>query len=757
MYSINEDKYGNLWLTTEESLIKLAFSNGVPELTAYSDEDGIGEALFTPNSTFRHGNELYFGTSGGFMAFTPRGKSQRSSQQGSYKIVVTDIMIGDKAYTALDSTMRQRISAYMPEYTKEIVIPPSVDKFGVEFALLAYSNPAHNKYAYKLEGYNNKWQYRDATDRKATFENLPSGTYHLRLKAADNYGYWQEMPYTITVKVLPPWYASWWMFIVYLLFIATAIYLGINWYKEHLKTKNRLQMAVIYTNIAHELLTPLTVISASIDNLRAKAPQFSHDYDTMQGNIHWLTRLLRQILEIRKAQAGRLKLLVAKGNLAEFITDKCDSMAPLLTKKNITLNTDIQPIEGFFDPDKMDKVIYNLLSNATKYTKEGGRIEVALRQEDGKAIITVADNGIGISKEKQKNLYYRFLDGDYRKMGTMGTGIGLSLTRDLVVLHHGNIDCRSEEGHGTTFTVTIPIEATAYKEEETDHTEQAPYKEADRKQIEMTEVVEPATTVEKQPGEKTHSLLIVEDNPELLNLMYNLLSRKYNVFKANNGKKALGVIAKEEIDMVISDVMMPVMDGIELTKQIKGNKDLAQLPVVLLTARTANEQRNEAYTVGADEYITKPFSMDDLLLRIDNIIDNRERIRQKFSRSTDFNVEEQHYNSPDETFIQKAIDCVKTNIKDSEYDRERFASDMCVSSSTLYNKLRALTGQNITGFINSIRLKEACAIARAKPTIQVGELSVMVGFNSPKYFSKCFKKEFGMLLKDYVARLDEVS
>ena len=236
--------------------------------------------------------------------------------------------------------------------------------------------------------------------------------------------------------------------------------------------------------------------------------------------------------------------------------------------------------------------------------------------------------------------------------------------------------------------------------------------------------------------------------------MSQLVGQHYKVYTAKNGEQALNIIHRESLDLVVSDVMMPKMDGIELTRRIKQSDDYAQLPVLLLTARTRDDDRDKAYETGADEYMTKPFKLHDLLLRVRNIIENRERIRRRFTMQTDFVVEEQHYSDPDENFVRKAVDCVRAHLADPDYDRDSFASDMCVSSSTLYNKLRALTGQNITGFISSIRLKEACRIAKANPKITIGELSVKVGFNSPKYFSKCFKKEFGMLLKDYVAQED---
>ena len=450
-----------------------------------------------------------------------------------------------------------------------------------------------------------------------------------------------------------------------------------------------------------------------------------------------------------------MKLLVARGDLSRFVANECESIRPMAGSKNEELIVDCpaEGIDAWFDKDKIDKILYNLLSNAVKYNKEGGRITVTLTADRQQATLKVSDEGIGISKDKMKHLYTRFLDGDYRRMNTHGTGIGLSLTHNLVELHHGKIDCQSREGEGTTFIVTLPITKAAYGEDEIDLT-------ADNKAIdsEQTDQMEELllTNADNEPEnevpdvEKDYSMLIVEDNHDLLELMCKLFAQHYNVYTARNGKQALNTIYKRDLDIVITDVMMPVMDGIELTRKIKDSDDYAQLPVVMLTAKTTDEDKNVGYETGADAYITKPFKMSDLQLRIDSIIRNREHIRKKFSSQTDFKVEEQHYSSPDEVFIQKAIGCVKQHLDDADYDREQFASDMCVSSSTLYNKLRALTGQSVTGFINSIRLKEACRIMRQQPDIKMAELAMEVGFNTPKYFTKLFKKEFGMLPSEYV-------
>lgn len=757
VFAINEDKIGNLWLTTDDALIRLAFNKkGEAETQRYSQKDGLGEMLFMPNATYQYGPEIFFGGKRGIFSIKSDLPQFPSKKTGRGKLLITNIYIDGEAYEDLDSAFRKRISENAPSFIRTITIPASVDKVRFEFALLSYGN--QNKYAYRLEGYDRDWHYTENGWNSATFQNLPSGTYQLYIKATSGDGFWQGIPFPITLHILPPWYQTWWAYLFYLLLLAGIVYGSIRWYKNHLRMVNRRQMNVVLTNIIHELLTPLAIISASIDELRSVAPAYKRQYGLMQNNISRLTRLLRQILEVRKSQAGQLRLKVSESDLAAFVYQTCDNIRPMagIRKNELSIDLPPHPVNAWFDQDKMDKIIYNLLSNALKYNKEGGKVCVSLLTNSGQAVLKVSDEGIGISKDKMKHLYSRFLDGDYRKMNVKGTGIGLSLTNDLVRLHHGTISCESEEGMGTTFTITLPIRKDAYAETEIDKpTDNRLRVEREEPVTASTNEYNPATaspTPDFHPEEKEYAMLIVEDNAELLDLMQRLLSKNYKVLTAKNGRQALNVIHKEELDIVISDVMMPVMDGIELTRRIKESDDFAQLPVILLTAKTCEEDRNEGLLKGADDYLAKPFRIDELQLRVENIIKNRERIRRKFSRQTEFKIEEQHYSSPDELFVQKAISCVKDHLNDGSYDRDSFARDMCVSPSTLYNKLRAITGQNISGFMNSIRLKEACRIARAQPDIQVTELAYKVGFNSARYFTICFKKEFGMLLKEYLEK-----
>ena len=525
--------------------------------------------------------------------------------------------------------------------------------------------------------------------------------------------------------------------------------------------RNRLHMERIYTNITHELLTPLTIISASVEHLRTEEPKYGYDYDMMQLNIQRMVRLLQQILETSKSQAGELKLLVSHGDVMKYIRETATTIEPLMQKKGLefTIKCSPESMMGWIDTDKLDKIIFNLLSNAAKYTGKQGHVELDVKtnKKFDHIIIHVKDNGIGIPKEKQKGLFHRFYDGEYRNYNTFGTGIGLSLTRDLVYLHNGTIDYESGEGKGTTFTVKIPINKEAFNSSQIDEKNKININIPqsvilDFEQLEQKTHEELAE--ERQAEENAYKVLVVEDNVELLMLMNQLLHTKYRIYTASNGREALDVVHSTDLDLIVSDVMMPEMDGYELTRTIKSDADYNHLPIILLTAKIQDSDHQEALLAGADDYITKPFRLSNLQLRIDNIIQNRQRIQREFSsqtiRETEQKVKENP--TPDNAFLQRALQCVNDHLADPDFDRDAFAREMGASASTLYNKLRATTGMNVTSFISDIRMKAIDNIIDQEPDIRVSDLAYKVGFKDPKYFSTVFKKRFGMQPKEYLEK-----
>ncbi|MCD8182614.1 MAG: response regulator [Bacteroides sp.] len=656
-----------------------------------------------------------------------------------------------------------------PGFARKIQLDYRHNNFTVEFSALEYANPDRNRYAYKLDGFDTNWQYTDASKHFAYYNNLKPGDYTLYLRSSNSNGIWNDNTLKMQIIVLPPPWKTWWAYTIYIVLILGAAYYAYLVVRNRIRLRNALHLREMeqakseevnhaklqfFTNITHELLTPLTILSASVDELKHVAPAHKGQYSVMTNNINRLIRLLQQTLEFRKAETGNLKLRVSQGDLALFVQRSLDSFRPLMKKKDMEfrLYCNPKPFEAYFDSDKLDKILYNLLSNASKHNRPGGVVSVELTgNEDGFAGLVVKDNGSGISKEAQKELFKCFYEGDYRKFKTIGTGIGLSLVRDLVVLHHGTITVESEEGHGTAFIVAIPVLHDAYAETEIDDVdvpdvlEDVVGKDVDTD----TDVME---TSNAEVSVSKSALLLVEDNEDLLALMVKLLGHEYSVYTATNGQKALDVVQREDIDLIVSDVMMPVMDGFELCKTIKNNLDTSHIPLILLTAKKLEEDRVEAYESGADAFITKPFNLSVLHARIGNLLKARQRVMKDFKKQLVFEAKELDYTSLDEDFLQRAIECVNRHLNDPEFDQTQLLEEMHTTKSTFFCKLKSLTGLTYSSFIRNIRMKAACRIMEEKKRVRVSELAYAVGYNDPRYFSACFKKELGMQPSEYMEK-----
>ena len=545
--------------------------------------------------------------------------------------------------------------------------------------------------------------------------------------------------------------------------LAVSFFIGRNEYIRRIRIRERNQINAVFTNITHELLTPLTVISASVDKLRDEEPNYGRDYDLMQLNIQRMVRLLQQILETSKSEAGELKLMVAQGDVMRYIRETAECLEPLLLKRKMKFTITCQPesMMGWIDTDKLDKIIYNLLSNAAKYSAENGEvsIKVITNYTYDHIRIIVSDTGEGIPPEKLKHLFDRFYVGHYDQQRTIGTGVGLALTRDLVYLHKGTIDCQSELGKGTVFTVTLPIYKEAFKPEQIDEQHKIDFNIPNNAIIDFKTIVPDinADSDDEDNDDDNYKVLVVEDNPELLMLMQQLLKSYYRVYIAHNGAEALKIVHDKEIDLIVSDVMMPEMDGYELTRTIKGDANYNHLPIILLTAKTQEEDEEEGLEAGADEFLTKPFRLKDLKLRIDNIIENRKRMQTEFSQESAEETRQKVAKplTPDEIFLNRVLEFVHQHLADEDYDRDALAADMGASASTLYNKLRSITGMNVSAFIRDYRMKEARRMAEENPNLRVSDLAYSVGFHDPRYFSTCFKKQFGIQPKEFLDSLNK--
>ena len=768
IFNIIEDNQGNIWLSSNNGLIKLQVSEDVQMalLSTYTTTDGLSSNTFLRNSAVKtQDGELLFGSHNGYDRFYP-DKLQKS--EVSPTVMITDISVFNKSLNEYEPEVRQNMSAKSPDYTKKLTLKHDQNHFSLEFSALTYANPSKNKYAYRLEGYDNEWQYTDASSRIANYSNLRSGKYTFYLKGSNENGLWNDKVDPLVIEILPPPWKTAEAYLLYTFLIVLIFWLIYRMVRNRMKLRERIRMKVLeqskaeeinhaklqfFTNITHEFLTPLTILSASLDELKLIMPGNKELYAVMNTNINRLIRLFQQILEFKKAESGNLKLKVSEGNITDFVKNAIEAFRPLMKKKSMDFNLSCTPenIYGYFDPDKLDKILYNLLSNASKYNREGNLIRVTVSSDESakEIAISVRDNGEGLTEEEVKNLFTRFYEGDYRRYNTTGTGIGLSLTRDLVTLHKGEITVNSKKGEGTEFVVVFPISKDAYLEEQIG----APVIVDVKVKEETHEPIPVDSISEKDKRDKVYTLLLVEDNEDLLSLMVRLLERDYNVLAAVNGKQAIDIISTDDVDLVVSDIMMPEMDGIELCSRIKGQFDYCHIPVLLLTAKNKEEDRIDAYESGADGFLNKPFNTSLLHARIKNLLTKQERIARDFKKQLVFEVQDLNYTSMDEEFIERAIAIVQKNLDDSAFDQQQFMNEMGTSKSTLYKKLKSLTGLNTSAFIRNIRLKAACQILEEKRSVRISELAYAVGFNDPKYFSSCFRKEFGLLPKEYLEQL----
>ncbi len=550
------------------------------------------------------------------------------------------------------------------------------------------------------------------------------------------------------------------LYIIGGIIIIIAIFLFTRWLlNRNMYIKHQLQMGYIYTNATHELLTPLTILGATVEKLRISNPERQKEYDLMDLNIKRSVRLLEQIIENSKSETGEIKLSVSHGDIMQYIKEAAHSIEPLMDSKQVDLTVRCKPesMIGWIDTDKIDKIIFNLLSNSAKFAGKGSRVilDATTNRRYDHAIIRISDNGPGIPKDRLRRIFSRFYEDSYKRNLSFGSGLGLSITYDLVRIHKGTISCQSIEGQGTTFIIDIPINKESFSEDQINET--SPISIPNQMIVEelVTEPQQMSSIQELKADEDASNILIVEENQDLLMLMKQLMQSKYHIYTANNGREALEVIHANNLDLIVSDAKTSEINGYELTTIIKQDAEYAHLPIILLTNNTQDEDRMEALTAGADDIVNKPFKIRELQLRIDNIIANRQRILGDSSQNK-YDITEpimpQQFNGDNE-YIQRAIKCINEHINDTDYDREAFAADMSNSVSTLYNKIRAITGKNVTTFVREIRIKTACRLAKDNPELRVSDIAYSVGFRDPKYFATSFKRVMGIQPKEYFDKL----
>ena len=641
--------------------------------------------------------------------------------------------------------------------------------FSLDFVVSNYISGNHNIFAYTLEGYDKEW-YQSHTQRTASYSNLPAGTYTFLVKAANSDGKWNEQPTKLKIIILPIWYKTWWATLLFIsaFTIITIFIFRYFWMRKSMEAKLQLERMDkerqkevnemklrFFINISHELRTPLTLILAPVQEMLDKVSdrQLHKQLEHVQKNTNRLLHLVNQLMDYRRAELGVFNLKVRPNPIHNIIEKDFLYYDHLAQRKQIVYNFNSN-VEGrtiLCDPDYMELIVNNLLSNAFKYTGEGKNITVTLKEENRKLLLQVKDTGNGIPIDKQGKIFERFYQIDNEHLGS---GIGLSLVQRLVELHHGSIELESEEGVGSTFSVYLPIEESAYLPEEKQNTsnsveEERVYTTNNRDMYvidtESKETVEETIVQEEQRKE---TILIVEDNTDICQYLCEELGKSYHVLKASNGEEALSIVKEQEVDLILTDVMMPIMDGLQLCKQIKQNLRTCHIPIIMLSAKTDLKEQLEGLQVGADDYIPKPFSMTMVAAKIKNLFRTRYRAIEHYSHSLEVEPEKVALNPLDEELLKKAIEIVKKQMDNVEFSTNDFAREMCMSRSNLHIKMKALTGESTNDFIRKMRFNQACKLLQ-EGRYTVSEISGMVGFNTPSYFSTSFKKYFGCLPSEY--------
>ncbi|MCK6619424.1 MAG: response regulator [Calditrichaceae bacterium] len=806
IYGILPDDDGNLWMSTNRGLAKFNPQTGTFRI--YTVEDGLQNNEFNRFAYHKAPDgEMFFGGVKGLNSFYPE-----DIRDDLYlpPLVITNFQYSDPSKTDASTGWTHLATPVSENPTIELSYQTNAVSF--EFNALDYSNIHRNRYAYMMQGLNRDWIYC-GSDRKANFSFLPPGEYVFRVKGANGDGIWNETGASVRLIIHPPWWRTGWAYTIYGLLILGLLYIlrryelnrqqwkhGLELEKvkaEKLKDLDRMKSR-FFANISHEFRTPLTLILGPIEAMdrRISDPEARRDLSMMRRNGQRLLRLINQLLDLSRLEAGKLKLQARPGDLLAFLKGIVFSFESLAKQRKIDLRfqspENLPPV--CFDPDKLEKVLVNLLSNAFKFTPAGGEIIVAVsippvppskggsggappfeEGTGGMLEIRVRDTGPGISPQHLPHIFDRFYSsGEGYSKDQQGSGIGLALTRELVELHHGKISVNSEAGRGAEFTILLPLGKGHLREEELlDEAKPLPFSPSLSKGEAEAIVFESDWGAQNSysspageggaggsagiPGTGGESpiLLIVEDNPDMRAYIRSQLLDYCQVLEAEDGQAGLDIASDTLPDLIISDVMMPKMDGYQLCERLKTDQRTSHIPVILLTAKSSGESKLEGLALGADDYLVKPFDSKELRVRVKNLIGQRRKLRERFGKEIKLQPKDIAITSADEKFLHRAMDIIDRYISDENFSVEQFGREIGLSRGQLHRKLKALTDQSPVDFIRAIRLKRAAQLLE-KRSGTVAEIAYQVGFSDPSYFSRCFRQQFGVLPSEFAGSTDSI-
>jgi signal transduction histidine kinase/DNA-binding response OmpR family regulator/streptogramin lyase len=769
VFSILPDSRGQLWVSTYAGLA--AFDPEKETFTTLDHRDGLLNKQYDAYSYYKSpysGEHIYEGKQG-IDIFHP--DSIRPDMNPPV-IRFTDFQLFNRSVPIRRNDERNSRDEYYLDRaiseTKKIVLPYRMKVMTFEFAALHFANPAKNQYAYQLEGFDEKWQ-QIGNRRTVTFTNLRPGKYTLRVKASNADGIWNEEGASVEIIIKPPWWLTWWAFALYVLTGVGILYAFFRYRRrrwqmqaefaaqqreaERLKELDSFKNQ-LYANFTHEFRTPLTVILGLTDEIPGHHQKQQTDHlhkavEMVQRNSFRLLQIVNQILDLSKLEAGMLSVNMIQADAVTLLQYLSNSYQSLADAKNITMTFEAEPAGLLMDMDeeKLTTIYSNLLSNAVKFTGEGGRIFVRVSKQEGAGaptlVLEVSDTGIGIPANKLPHIFERFYQvdaADNTRHGLRlegGTGIGLTLSKELTEMLGGNIEVESEEGRGAIFRVQLPISNDAPLKPEG-----ALFSMAPAAAVPHSTAVSPAAEPPLSPGEDLPTLLIVEDSPDIITYLRTCLEAQYRILTATNGRLGLEKAIEEVPDLIISDVMMPEMDGFELCETLKNDERTSHVPIILLTARVDAESRLKGLGRGADAYLGKPFNLAELRLQLANLNNLQQKLRARYQNLALPPPTKDPALQIEDEFVAKARRAVDDHLDDSDFSVEDLCRILRVSRTQLHNKLKALTGRSATAFIRLPRLERARELLRS-PDLNISEIAYKVGFNDPNYFSRCYQYEFG--------------
>lgn len=757
IYGILSDPQNNLWLSTNKGLSK--FNPKEKTFRNYDIQDGLQSNEFNTGAFYKSNKgELFFGGISGLNYFFPE-----QVQDNPYlpAVAITGIKVYSenkekKNYTEIREITSINDNKLTFTHRDNIII--------FEFASLDFSSASKNKYAYILENFNDNWIYVN-NNRTATFTNLPPGKYTFKIKGSNNDGVWNEKETSMHFQVLPHWTGTLWAYLGYFLVLLCLLYLVRKYEMKRMELKTKMEMehkefdtlrvldqlkTRFFTNISHELRTPLTLISGNVENLLEEnhSNTIRNQVTEIDQNTKHLLKLINQLLDISKLEAGKMELNKKQNNIVAFLKNLVFAMESICEKRGITLNfiSETDTIQAVYDPDKMEKIIMNLLSNALKFTNDKGKIVISIATKNNATIrITVSDNGIGIKPEAIPYIFNRFYQVDNSDTRTYeGTGIGLTLVKELIELHKGSVKVyRNEElsdTSGTTFVLEMPIGEInpTLSNEPIPKTEPQLHVESIQKLI----------TKKSAKAELKKIVLVVEDNWHIRAFIKQQLHEKYKVIEASNGREGITKAQNTIPDIIISDVMMPEMDGYSMIKVLKNDEMTSHIPIVVVTGKSTPEDKIEGLENGIDAFITKPFSIKELQLTLSNLMHQREQLRMKFQKNFKTEKKQLTISSVDELFLEKTIQHINDNIDNSNFSVELLAQKMCLSPSQLHRKIIALLDLAPGQLIRNIRLERSADLILQNAG-NIAEICYQTGFNDQTYFSRAFKNQFGCSPSSY--------